>query len=217
MATAENISEDILRQCLQKMYVKIVASFDPKGYILDSLFANGVLTIQERKRIEELPERRGAALLDTLLTCQKPKAIAQFLSILANDDQTSCKWIHDEVYKAANQNVGSTRLLPAESGGSSVPTNSSSLESGGSSVPTNSSSLESGGSSVPTNSSSLESGGSSLPTNTSSLESGGSSSPKNASSLESGESSVPANQCSGDRPSEQAVKGKFSFCKISNI
>ena len=53
MYGAENTNEDILRQCLQ----------DPKGYILDSLFARNALTLEEKRRIAKFSaEERGAEL-----------------------------------------------------------------------------------------------------------------------------------------------------------
>ena len=106
------------------MYPRIVASFDPKGFILDSLFAECAITLAEKRRIAGLPaEERGAELLDTLLACQRPNAIAQFLEILSNDDKTSCKWIHDEVHKAALEKVASALPSSLEIGGSSVSMN----------------------------------------------------------------------------------------------
>ena len=83
--------DTILKQCLQEMYPRIVAGFDPKGFILDSLFAIKTITLEEKEQIEGLSERRSAALINRLLTCNRPNAIAQFLKILSNDDKTSCK------------------------------------------------------------------------------------------------------------------------------
>ena len=104
--------ENILRECVRQMYPMIVASFDPRGYILDSLFARGTITGDEKQQIERLPERRSAALVDLLYTCQRPEAITQFLEVLSNDIMTSCEWISDEVRKTAQEKVGST-LTPA--------------------------------------------------------------------------------------------------------
>ena len=73
MTAAENqfdISEDILRQWLQEMYPRIISSFEPKGYILDSLFGKGSIKIHEKQKTEGFSERRGAALVDMLLRCQ---------------------------------------------------------------------------------------------------------------------------------------------------
>ena len=106
MATAGNTFADIFRQCLHDMYPRIVASFDPKEYILDSLFAKNTITLKQKSPIAGLPkEERGAELIDTLLACNRPNAIAQFLEILSNDDKTSCKWIRDEVDKAAEKKI----------------------------------------------------------------------------------------------------------------
>ena len=116
MTTAENqfdISEDILKQCLQEMYPRIIASFEPKGYILDSLFGKGSIKIHEKHKIEGLSEKRGAALVDMLLTCQRPNAIAQFLEILPVDEENACKWISDEVIKAAKEKVASSTSTPS--------------------------------------------------------------------------------------------------------
>ena len=123
MATVDNISEDILRQCLQKMYPRIVASFDPKGFILDSLYAECAITMAEKRRIEGLPAGdRVRELIDTLLIYQRPNAITQFLEILSDNDKTSCKWIHDEVHKAAQEKVASSPMASSlESMGSSAP------------------------------------------------------------------------------------------------
>ena len=119
--TAESTFEDILRQCLQEMYPRIVVSFDPKGFILDSLFAKKTITLKEKRQIAGLPaEERGAELIDTLLTCHRPNAIAQFLEILSNDVKTFCKWIHDEVHKAAQEKVASKAASSLESITSSI-------------------------------------------------------------------------------------------------
>ena len=68
----------------------------------------GTITKDEKQQIERLPERRSAALVDLLYTCRRPKAIAQFLEILSNDEMTACKWITDEVHEAAHEKVVST-------------------------------------------------------------------------------------------------------------
>ena len=111
MATPEDESqfpEDILRDCVRQMYPRIVASFDPKWYLLDSLFAEGTITAGEKQQIERLPEKQSSALVDILYSCQRPNAIAQFLEVLSNDENTSCEWISDEIRKAAQKKVGST-------------------------------------------------------------------------------------------------------------
>ena len=112
MATAENdFPEYILRECVRQMYPRIVASFDPRGYILDSLFAKGTITKDEKQQIERLPERKSAELVDLLYSCRRPNAFAQFLEILSDDENTSCKWIFDEIRDVAHKKVGSTATL----------------------------------------------------------------------------------------------------------
>ena len=118
MLTSENqfdIPEDILRQCLQEMYPRIIASFEPRGYILDSLFGKGSISINEKQHIEGLSERRGAALVDMLLICKRPNAIAKFLEILSVNEETSCKWISDELCKAARENIASSLAIEMSS------------------------------------------------------------------------------------------------------
>ena len=103
--TAENkvdFPEEILRQNLQRMYPRIASCLDPKGAILDTLFANGTITIQEKRRIARMSEGRGAELIDMLLTCQRPNAVSQFLEILFLSEETAWKWIPDEVFKVAS-------------------------------------------------------------------------------------------------------------------
>ena len=115
MTTPESIfdfPEDVLRECVQEMYPRIVASIDPKGYILDSLFAKGSITIPEKRRIGGLPEERGAELIDTLFTCQRPNALANFLEILSTSAEPAWEWIPMEVIKAAKEKVASTRKSP---------------------------------------------------------------------------------------------------------
>ena len=112
MATTTDLrfdfSEDILRQCVQKMYSRIVVSFDPQGYILNKLFEEGMITMEEKQNIEELPgRRRGGALVDMLYKCRKPNAMAQFLKILYFHEDTAYKWISEEVLEAAKEMVDS--------------------------------------------------------------------------------------------------------------
>ena len=95
--------EEILRQSLQKMYPRIVSCLDPKGAILDTLFAPGTITIQEKRRIARMSEGRGAELIDMLLTCQRPNAVSQFLEILFVSEESAWKWIPDEVFKVASK------------------------------------------------------------------------------------------------------------------
>ena len=103
--------EYILRECVRQMYPRIVTSFDPRGYILDSLFAKGTITAGEKQHIERLPERKSAELVDLLYSCRRPNAFAQFLEILSDDENTSCKWISDEIREIAHTKVGSTAIL----------------------------------------------------------------------------------------------------------
>ena len=121
---AEASNEDVLKKCLQQLYSGIVESFDPKGYILNSLFGTNTITLDEKRRIAGLPAgERGAELIDRLLVSQRPNAITQFLEILSHDDMTSCKWISDKVHKAAQERVASTFPSSLETGESSVPIN----------------------------------------------------------------------------------------------
>ena len=121
-----DFSEDILAHCLHEMYSRIVASFDPRGYVLDSLFTKGTITNLERQQIGRLSEGRGAALLDILLTCGKPNAIEDFLETLFVSDKPAWTWIAVEVYKAAQEKVaamfttsmsGETNSVPMSQGG----------------------------------------------------------------------------------------------------
>ena len=66
---AYEFSEDILKQCVKKNYSKFASGLDPKGKILDTLYEKDVITIEERKHIENLPKRRGTALVDILYDC----------------------------------------------------------------------------------------------------------------------------------------------------
>ena len=123
MTMAENnfdFPEDILRECVRQKYSSIVGSFEPTGYVLNSLFEAGTITKDEKQPIERLPERRSAALVDWLYTCRRPKAIAQFLEILSNKEMTACKWMTDEVHKAAQEKVVSTSTPSLEVGTNSV-------------------------------------------------------------------------------------------------
>ena len=97
-------SEDILRKCVQKMYSRIVVSFDPKGYILNKLFETGMITIEEKENIEKLPER-GPALVNMLYKCRRPKAITRFLKILYFSDDAAYKWIPEAVLEVAKEMV----------------------------------------------------------------------------------------------------------------
>ena len=108
MTTLENKYGGILEQCVQKFYSKIVASFDPKGYILNSLFEKGTITIQEKQHIERLTEERGAALVDRLVLSRRPNAIAQFLEIVSSSNEPAWQWIPDDVHRAAQEKLAST-------------------------------------------------------------------------------------------------------------
>ena len=121
MATAANdfdFSEDILKQCVQEIYSSVVAGFDPTGYILNNLFEKSTITIDEKQKIEEVPERRrGAALVDLLLTCRRPNAMAQFVKTLHFSEDTAYKWIPENILKVAKRKVSSvhTTSLGSES------------------------------------------------------------------------------------------------------
>ena len=108
MTTSEIKYGAILEQCVHEMYSRIVASFDPKGYILDSLFEEGTLTIQEKQQIERLPGGRGAALVDRLFLHRTPDAIAQYLEIVSLSNEPAWMWIPDEVHQAAQEKLAST-------------------------------------------------------------------------------------------------------------
>ena len=112
--------EDILKECVRQMYSSIVGSFESTGYVLNSLFEAGTITKDEKQQIERLPERRSAALVDLLYTCQRPKAIAQFLEILSINEMTACKWISDQVHRVAHEMVLSTSTSSLEVGIHSV-------------------------------------------------------------------------------------------------
>ena len=105
----------MLGQCVHEMYSRIVASFDPKGYILDSLFEKDTITIQEKQQIERLPEGRGAALIDKLFLHRKPNAVAQFLDIVSLSNEPAWMWIPDEVHRAAQEKLAPTLALSSGS------------------------------------------------------------------------------------------------------
>ena len=116
MATADiefNFSEDILYECMKRHYTRIVSGFDPEGEILNNLSKKGTITMSEKKRIQGLPEeRRAEALVDRLLGCQRPHAIAEFLEILFSSEERAYKNIAVEVHTAAQGMVAST-LTPS--------------------------------------------------------------------------------------------------------
>ena len=113
MTTSENENRGILEQCVHEMYSRIVASFDPQGYILDSLFEKDTITIQDKQQIERLPEGRGAALVDRLFLHRKPNAIAQFLEIVSLSNEPAWMWIPNEVHKSAQEKFA---ILASSSG-----------------------------------------------------------------------------------------------------
>ena len=111
MATAEfefDFSEDILYECVMQKYTRIVAGIDPKGEVLNKLFEKDTITMPEKVRIQELPEEiRGKALIDRLLSCQRPRAVAEFLEILVSSEERSYRDIAVEVHTAAQEMVSS--------------------------------------------------------------------------------------------------------------
>ena len=113
MATAEfkfDFSEDILYECVKQSYTRIVAGFDPEGGILNQLSEKGTITMYEKKRIQGFPEeRRAEALVDRLLSCQRPHAIAEFLEILFISEERAYRDIAVEVHTAARGMVASTQ------------------------------------------------------------------------------------------------------------
>ena len=122
--------EDILRTCVRQMYPKIVASFDPRDYILDSLFARGTITADEKQQIEITQERKSAALVDLLYSCQRPNAFTQFLEIISDDERTFCKWISDEIQQVAQEKVKSTPPPSLENKKSSGPMRTTAADDG---------------------------------------------------------------------------------------
>ena len=90
-------SDNVLKQ----MYSTIVARFDPKGYILDSLFAKGTISIQEKQRLEKLPDGRSAELVSVLLDSRRPNAISLFLKILTFSNEPAWKRISGDIHEAA--------------------------------------------------------------------------------------------------------------------
>ena len=111
MATADfkfDFSEEILHECVMQKYTRIVAGIDPKGEVLNKLFERGTITMPEKVRIQELSEeRRGEALVDRLLSCQRPRAVAEFLEILFSSEERAYKDIAVEVHTAAQEMVSS--------------------------------------------------------------------------------------------------------------
>ena len=74
---------------------------------MDSLFAKGTISIEEKQRIERLPDRRSAELVNVLFNCREPRAVAKFLEILSCSDEPAWKWIPDEVHKVAQEKLAS--------------------------------------------------------------------------------------------------------------
>ena len=76
----------------------------------------------EKVRIQELPEERerSEALVDKLLSCQRPHAIAVFLKILYTSEEPVYQGIANEVHTAAQEMVVSTRA-PLDGSGISDP------------------------------------------------------------------------------------------------
>ena len=114
MATAEfkfDFSEDILHECVMQNYTRIVAGVDPKGEVLNKLFEKFTITMPEKVRIQELPEeRRGKALIDRLLSCRRPRAVAELLEILYISEERAYRDIAVEVHTAAQGMVSSAFL-----------------------------------------------------------------------------------------------------------
>ena len=110
METAGNdFSDSVLQVCVRKCYHEIVTSFDPTGPILNKVFAQNIISLDDMTAIEsKLPNERCKALVNMLLSSKEPGIIASFLAILANEPER--EWIATMIYEEAETKVASSRI-----------------------------------------------------------------------------------------------------------
>ena len=67
------------------------AEFEPRGFIIDKLAAEGILTGAKEKELNKMasPDDRKNELLHHLFECRHPEAITIFLKALRDSDQKS--------------------------------------------------------------------------------------------------------------------------------
>ena len=79
--------EELTKNRVKYVYEVLTSYIDPKGYILNKLAKDGVLTLNERNEIEELPDKvkRAEKLLSMLGSVEHSKAFTIFRESLLQD------------------------------------------------------------------------------------------------------------------------------------
>ena len=82
-----------LKRKTQNVFPEIASSLDPKGYVVNKLFQQNIITIPQMKEINDGPdkERRAEKLLSHLFQTAHPRAFVVFKESLEKD----YSWIAD--------------------------------------------------------------------------------------------------------------------------
>ena len=52
-----DLNNEELKRKTKKVYFKIASSLDPKGYVVDKLFEEDIITTQQKKEILDCPDK----------------------------------------------------------------------------------------------------------------------------------------------------------------
>ena len=90
-------SNDELKRKTQKNYIQIASSLDPKGFIVNKLFAEGILTFSEMEEINDCQdkEKRAQKMFSFLFKTAHPGAFVAFREALQKDYDWIVKMIDE--------------------------------------------------------------------------------------------------------------------------
>ena len=81
------LNNEELKRKMKKVNAEIESSLDPKGYVVAKLFGEDIITTQQKKEINDCPDKESRAekLLSHLFETAHPRAFVVFRESLKKD------------------------------------------------------------------------------------------------------------------------------------
>ena len=83
------MDNDEIKKRVRQNFARLVECFDPEGQVLDCLFRENIITVNQMTEISKLPNRqdRAAKLIGFLISSVHPNAFLAFREALSMEDR----------------------------------------------------------------------------------------------------------------------------------